>query len=480
MTGRERWAVRAEPLDRLIYNDLRDASMRLAALGDNPPDVSDEGYAGWGDLVGDVFCAYRGLNTPVLTDAADLRPSRRLNSAIIQALTNPDGPFTATRAYTRGSDFEAAVATLTAADQLREIITTELADQAHAAQEADALEKQLEELSGSDDPEADAAAARIAVCLDELAQQQTEGTAAVKAAVEGAAEAAADAARSCGQLPGVGSGRTTKLPVDRQLDLADQWLRNPRLQHIVRLAGRLQRDMTRTRARRANGGRETPVAVTHTDDLSAMLAHEQMGFAVPALRRDTLQRLGQGALMSWQYMGEAPAADGPIILVVDSSGSMAGQRIVWAKAVCMAVVGMAHRARRDAAVIEFAGGNAITCDELPHRKTDPQALIEIAGRHLGGGTDAIDQALADAAALTKSAGAFQSADVILITDGHATVTDATRRTRQTLTGLGVRVQGITIHTGPSSYTDLMCDTQVEARNLAGPSDATRHIATHLT
>ena len=477
--GRERYAVRAEPLDRLNFGDILESSTRIAALVETAPEIAATDYNGWADLVGDVFCAYRGQHSPEFTDPDELRASRRLNSEVIQALTSPSGAFAQTRAYTRANNFEAAVATLTAATTLRELLATELAEQADAAQQAEQLEQELAALQDSGDPDAEAAAEATQERLDKLTQTQAHATQAVRDAIAAAADSAAAAAKVAGQLPGVGAGQLQRLSLDEQLAVAEMWVGNPRLEEIVRLAGRLQRDMTRARARRTKVGRETPVEVIHSDDLSALLAHEQMGFAVPALRRDTLQRLGQRQLLTWSFTGEDPASAGPVIVVVDSSGSMAGERIVWAKAVCMAVVAIAHRSRRDVAVIEFSGRGQVTCDLLPHRLPDPKKLAGICARHFGGGTDGIDQALSEAAALTDAADVFTFADVILITDGEASVTDRTHEARRRLTALGVRVQGVTIQSGPSCYTNAVCDTQTEAADMAGPSDATRHIATHL-
>ena len=493
--GRESAAVVADLLDRIALADAAERAPRLRALLYAAPGPRAP-YPGWADLVSDLFCAHHGEREPELVPAERLRPSRRLNRAVMaRLLAAPE--LAAARPYTRLDELQSALATLGAAATLDRTLAAE----ADRAAELERLEEELAERERGaeqarrsaeavgDGDERDAAheaferaeAARDALGaeIEELAGAQIRASGDLLAAAERAGAEAAGRARLVARLPGLGAGERRRLPLERQLALAERWLGSPTLRRVAHLAGRLERDMRAARSRRVVGGRGAPVEVVLGDDLTRLLPAEQLALRVPALRRNALRRLGERRLLCWRTEGEERGARGPIVAVVDSSGSMEGARIEWAKAVCLALVGIAHRERRDAAVVEFANAGRVRSWELPHRRARPEDLAELASEHLGGGTDTAT-GIREALRIIERRPPFAAADLVLVTDGEDRFGDEDSSLRARLGAVGVRVQGVTVGRGPTAYTDAMCDAQCRVDELGAPSEATRQIARRLT
>ena len=79
---------------------------------------------------------------------------------------------------------------------------------------------------------------------------------------------------------------------------------------------------------------------------------------------------------------EEPGVDGrpggPIVMVVDGSGSMAGERNIWARAVAMCLLHIARIEKRDFALVEFSSARQYATWQVPARKAlDGQLVIEM-------------------------------------------------------------------------------------------------------
>ena len=86
--------------------------------------------------------------------------------------------------------------------------------------------------------------------------------------------------------------------------------------------------------------------VTLDGDLGRLLPHELARLSLPELEDDTLRRLAERQLMSREYHGTEPVAKGPVILCVDESGSMHGEKVHTAKALALAMAWVARQQRR--------------------------------------------------------------------------------------------------------------------------------------
>ncbi|MBI5546863.1 MAG: VWA domain-containing protein, partial [Deltaproteobacteria bacterium] len=121
---------------------------------------------------------------------------------------------------------------------------------------------------------------------------------------------------------------------------------------------------------------------------------------------------------------------GPVVVCVDGSGSMSGGRELWAKAVALALLEIARRQGRKARAIVFSGPESALSEfdltrsgRLRGRsQVDLDAVIRLAECFPGGGTD-FEKPLRGALEAVREH-SLQGADVVFITDGEATISDA--------------------------------------------------------
>ncbi len=140
-----------------------------------------------------------------------------------------------------------------------------------------------------------------------------------------------------------------------------------------------------------------------------------------------LYKYSEGSLLLYKKV--LPESNGPIYVLLDKSGSMMGTKILWAKAVALALAQRAARERRDYYVRFF--------DSIPYpplrlsknaRGRDLIKLLDYVARiRANGGTD-ITRAILAALEDISNTRRRGPSDIILITDGEDKVTiDAVRR-----------------------------------------------------
>lgn len=141
------------------------------------------------------------------------------------------------------------------------------------------------------------------------------------------------------------------------------------------------------------------------------------GLATLSPRMRTIFRVGfaEESLPEREMWGPDLAGRGPIIVAVDSSGSMNGQNFFWAKALAMALLAVAKEQGRDFAWLGFS--NEIDTEVvLPEGKADMAALMKIEQAESGGGTSFASW-MTRAVELIEQRSEFKRADIVLISDG---------------------------------------------------------------
>ena len=141
-----------------------------------------------------------------------------------------------------------------------------------------------------------------------------------------------------------------------------------------------------------------------------------------------------------------PAAeDGPLILCLDTSGSMAGSRETVAKAVALEAARSARRARRRCLLYAFGGPGDLRQLELdPATTAGASDLLAFLRCSFGGGTDA-DAPLEAALARLEEA-EWAAADVLVVTDGELPPPspDVGARLARAKEELGLQVHGLLV------------------------------------
>ncbi|MBX3606100.1 MAG: VWA domain-containing protein [Piscinibacter sp.] len=206
--------------------------------------------------------------------------------------------------------------------------------------------------------------------------------------------------------------------------------------------------------------------IRHSDRIERMLGSEALQIRHPVLHKLWRARLAESRLLTYESEavliervpdpgGRARAATavadatlqrGPIILAVDTSGSMRGAPEQIAKAVVLQALRVAHRERRGCLLIAFGGpGELVERDLHPPGATAAgvDALLELIGQSFDGGTDV--QAPIERAVMRLGEQRWSSADLLIVSDGEYGCTPATlEQLDAARRDLGLRVQGILV------------------------------------
>ena len=263
-----------------------------------------------------------------------------------------------------------------------------------------------------------------------------------------------------------------------QLELGHQLARNPKLQRMAQLVGRMRasaRALRRTLYERANA---EVFSVGRGSELHRLLPPELLSLRHPALRRDFRRRLVEGELLVYALRAREQKGRGPMVVCLDGSSSMAGDKEIWSKAVTLTLLDIAARQRRRFRSICFASAETPlqVLDLNPGQPYTPdmRQVFALAEYFPGGGTDFQKPLSAALDCLRRDR--QRRGDVVFITDGECRIdSDWLRDFKREKAALGFTVFSVLIDVGASSIGALkdFSDHITSVGQLT--SDATREI-----
>ncbi len=197
--------------------------------------------------------------------------------------------------------------------------------------------------------------------------------------------------------------------------------------------------------------------------ISRMLASEAALIRHPTLRRLWRARFAEqqlfcyedaAVLTEWRLQPDTsrvalaavrsePLGRGPMIVCLDTSGSMRGAPENVAKACVLQALRSAHAAQRACCLLAFGGAGELLEQRLALSSDGLQALLDLMGQSFDGGTD-LQTPLERAITLVRT-NDFALADILIVSDGEFGLTPATLALlRACKAELGLRVHGILI------------------------------------
>lgn len=293
------------------------------------------------------------------------------------------------------------------------------------AEEADVMRGELEalerDLQRAADQVPNESLDRVTRTLDRLPES-------LDAVSESEAQLGADAdPRSEGASRGSG-GQGEALDA---LELGERLTKNQLLQRLAKLVGALRADALAEQRKRVPKAKAEVFGVQMGRDVAHLLPSELMALRHPKLRLDFKRRLIEGRLMTYAVRGDDRQGRGPAVICLDLSGSMAGKKSIWAKAVAVTLADLARRDGRPVTVLTFSSGEGslaaheIVPDRrgLGRRAMSREALLSFVQTRVGGGTDFV-WPLMTASELIRTSRKHKRGDVVLITDGEAHLDEA--------------------------------------------------------
>jgi uncharacterized protein with von Willebrand factor type A (vWA) domain len=270
----------------------------------------------------------------------------------------------------------------------------------------------------------------------------------------------------------------------REIERLSSVLRaRPELVALIRRLGREQRDVAAQparpqsieaglHARRAVKPQRTTLpgapgalrGLTFGDRLERMLPSEAQQLRHPVLRKLWRARRAEARLLHYESAAElidwrpdpgAPPRErsappvpealqrGPMIVALDTSGSMRGAPELVAKAIVLETLRTAERERRGCKLIAFGAAGEVVERDLAFSGAGLAALLDTIGQGFDGGTDV--QAPIERAIECVRSQRWASADLLIASDGEFGCTPATLAALDDARAtLGLRVHGVLI------------------------------------
>ena len=267
---------------------------------------------------------------------------------------------------------------------------------------------------------------------------------------------------------------------------------HPQLQKIISILGQKQQTVSAYKRSRITSNEmliteekpvktESPLStqgVTRSGDIARMLPQEAAFLGHPKLHMLWHVRRAENALLSYQVEGvlsdhqpDIPTPEkshrhsspsgtrkkGPIILCIDTSGSMHGEPERLAKAICLEVIRQAIRLGQPCLLFAFSGPGQLLEQSLSFDRDGLRPIIRFLQQTFHGGTDIREPFSRALEKITEHH--WQHADVLLVSDGRFPVPEhLTKKLADAQKQEGLRIFGITIGHWSSTAMEAVCQT----------------------
>lgn len=209
-----------------------------------------------------------------------------------------------------------------------------------------------------------------------------------------------------------------------------------RLKQIALLAGRFKRIAAARRRERLKHGTDEIADIEQGANLGRLLPSELLKLTRSDTRLAFMRAFVEEAVLQYQLVGHERLGKGPLVVLLDKSGSIHGPRDVWATALALALLDQAHRECRAFALICFDSQVKFEAVVKPGEQLSEGALFTASA----GGTE-ISRAMVRGLEIIRSnEGRMKKADIVLITDGGSDTASAPVL-RQDACALGVTILG---------------------------------------
>lgn len=220
---------------------------------------------------------------------------------------------------------------------------------------------------------------------------------------------------------GTEPGRDGFVNSEAKQAIAEKVKSYPKLRQIAELAGRFRNEALYVQANKKHPGPDEITDIEMGNDLGRILPSELMKLGDPNLKFVFFKNYLENSLLQYKLESCEKEVKGPIVVCIDNSGSMAGAKEVWSKAIALALCAVAVETKRAFEIIHF-DTEVQRVDVFDTAQVDSEKLTESCMFFSNGGTNfepALDKAMED----IKSSATFSKADIIMITDGECDISE---------------------------------------------------------
>ncbi len=177
-------------------------------------------------------------------------------------------------------------------------------------------------------------------------------------------------------------GGIKRIPLTEQFRLADLLGKNTKIKDIIKMLGRMRLEALSIKRSRITHSApiRRGVETVGIEGIERVLPDELDNLAIGDEGEDLfLKRLLDEDLLAYSYKDPVEETHGPILIAVDGSGSMAGQKEIWAKALAIATILQAKKGKRKSHGIIFGASE----EEIFEIGVDRLEDLATASFHMG-------------------------------------------------------------------------------------------------
>jgi uncharacterized protein with von Willebrand factor type A (vWA) domain len=208
-----------------------------------------------------------------------------------------------------------------------------------------------------------------------------------------------------------------------QIELGKKLADNAKLKKLGQLVGRMRTQALALRQKLFERANAEMYEVGIGAELSRLLPPELLALRHPLLRRDFNRRFLDAELLLYALRAVEEKGRGPMIVCLDGSSSMAGDKEIWSKAVSLTLLDIAQRQRRLFRSICFAAADMplqiLDLNQRQRYVAEMHKVFQLAEYFPGGGTD-FQKPLSAALECLRHA-RYKRGDIVFITDGECRV-----------------------------------------------------------
>lgn len=240
---------------------------------------------------------------------------------------------------------------------------------------------------------------------------------------------------------GIDPGELKKIPFEDKLKLAEQTMKAKSFRNITDLVGRFKNIISGSKTTIFSHGHDEIVDIIQGSSISRVVPSEilKLKMSPKLFYKDMLE----GKLLNYNLKQIEEMGKGPILVCLDISASMRGQREEIAKAITMALISIADKDKRAFGLITFDTKVREKHFWSKNNKPTIQERFAIANIISNGGGTNFEDPIVEAIKMRQEEKDLKPSDIIFITDGEYNLSEEFLKNLEVLkTKLDIKIFGI--------------------------------------
>lgn len=245
-----------------------------------------------------------------------------------------------------------------------------------------------------------------------------------------------------------GSSGDSRISVDGTRKALERIRGSHQLKELTDILGRFKSIANSTLRDKTNERGHSIADVTVGDNIEKLLGTERVLLSNKKTKPLFYKKYNDKQLLQYEMENNKRKGKGPMVICLDKSGSMCGDRIDWAKAISLSLLEIAQKQKRHFHLMTF-DTNIVQEWSIEKSSLEPNDIIDIGEIGTGYGTNFLVPVNRAMEVISKNEG-FRKADIVFITDGDCTIPkDKTYELLEFKKKNKVRIQTIVINIGGS-------------------------------